>query len=218
MSTTERGALVWRGLMVTWAMITLVLLFALALLVYEMFNQGQQPFALSLPEVGEEEPEFVPTEATVTRDVQLYFIAPDGASLQTEQRRLNYSESTVANCRRALEALIEGPSSDAHTPLMSPQTRVRAVYLLPGGELVIDLTREAVQDLAGSATAEALMVYGLVNTLTQPGIQGGPEARVDRVRILIEGSPPQQVFSGHLDLSAPIGRDTSWVGSSQGDG
>jgi hypothetical protein len=145
-------------------------------------------------------------------EVLLYFADEDGRLLVPETRRIEYRDSTVENCRQVLEAVIEG-SREGLAPVVSEATRVRALYLLDGGELVVDLSRELELGQPKSASSEALMIYGIVNALTQPALRSPSEkdAGVRRVRFLFEGSPPHESFPAHLDLGQPVGPDHRWI-------
>lgn len=80
---------------------------------------------------------------------------------------------------------------------------VRALFLLPGGRLVVDLAGPVT---AGSGTStEALRVYGLVDTLAA----NFPEVR--SVRILVEGHQVETLL-GHLDVSGPIPPQAEYLG------
>ena len=214
MNETRRQDILQRFLMSVWAMVTFVLLFAVGLLIYEMSERGQAPLStLGIPDEAAAPPKVTRPEAPLgTRNVTLYFASSDGRALQTEVVVLEYSGSAVENCRRALAALIAGPR-DLLTRVVPPSTKVRAVYLLQDGELVIDFSRDLQTELGRvkSASTEALFIYGVVNTVTQSGLQTEHDPAVRRVRFLIEGAPPSERFPAHLDLSLPVGPDTRWV-------
>ena len=89
--------------------------------------------------------------------------------------------------------------------------KVRAVYLLPDGELVVDFSYELAQDHQKSTSAEALLVYGVANTLTQAAVKGEREQAVRTVRFLVEGSTPHEWFECHLDLSEAVAPNPRWI-------
>ena len=189
MNAAGRRAFFRRALFVAWGMVTLVLLFCVGLLAYQMVRQRQAPL------VFRQEPEvrslsrrglMRPGE---TREILLYFASADGRILVPQAHTIEHSGSTVANCRRALEALIEG-SRDVLQPIMPPDTGVRGLYMLDGGELVIDFSREVRLQEQRSASSEALMIYGVVNTLTQNVLKGRNDSAVTRVSISIVRSSP----------------------------
>ncbi len=211
MSGSKHEGFFRRALLAAWAMATLILVFCVALLAREMIRQGRSPFDISdVPEVSEPvAPEQVASSAK-GREVLLYFASNDSRFLAAERRRIEASGFTVGNCRAVLEALAQG-SQGSLSPILPTTTKVRALYLLPSGELVVDLPREIVQTHQRSASAEALMVFGVVNSLTQPAVKGELEPAVRSVRFLIEGAPPSETFESHLDLSKPIVPDPQWI-------
>jgi len=107
--------------------------------------------------------------------------------------------------------LIQGPR-DILTPILPAATKIRALYLLDSGELVIDFSRELQSEHARfkSASLESLMIYGVVNTLMQSVLQSKTDPPIRQVRFLVEGSPPQEVFPSHIDLSEPVKADPRW--------
>ena len=202
-------------LFAAWAMLTLVLFFCVVLLVKEMVDRGHDPLAVatappppppSISETAEEE--------DMVRTAQLYFADAEGRVLLPETRQLPHKSSTTENCHEALAALKEGPQGHL-TPTLPPGADVRALFLLESGELVIDFSIEFLSEQHRSASAEALMVYGIVNTLAQKTVKGQQEPAVQCVRFLVEGSPPEQSLPGHghLDLSRPISPNSDWLGA-----
>lgn len=191
-------------LLTAWGMTTLVLLFAVIFLVFEMIRRGRAATDLNLSQSfsvrTESEP--APAPAPLSREIQLYFPVPDGSHLGAEPRRIEFSGSTVANCRRALEALIEGPR-ELLAPLMPPTTRIRGMFLVDD-ELIIDFSRDLEAGHLDSASAELFMVHGIVASLGQPALRGAGDRPVGKIRFLFEGSPPQETFPAHIDLSDPV--------------
>lgn len=199
-----------------WAMVTLVLFFSVILLVREMLETGQDPLA-ALRVASEQETEAMPAprrQADIlgARELTLYFATSDGRVLAPEIHTIEFSGSTVENCKRALQKLIAGPR-DILTPILPATAKIRAMYLLENGELVVDFSRELLSEHARfkSASLEALMVYGVVNTLTQETLRSKNGVPVRQVRFLFEGLPPLENFPAHLDLRQPVGPDQRWI-------
>jgi len=198
-----------------WALGTVVLLFCVFLLANELIKIGEDPVEAILPS-PRSAPESValerPTHTLGAKDVALYFASPDGRDLMPETQSIDYSDSTVENCRIALERLIAGPR-EALTPILPSNTRIRAIYLLENGELVVDLSRELISEYTRirSASLESLLVYGVINTLAQPALAGKNEPAIRSVRLLLEGQAPQEAFPAHLNLSTPLEPDRSRI-------
>lgn len=191
-------------------MATLVLLFCVVFLVYEMFQRGQDPLDVALIRPVSQPLAQDDENPKTTREIQLYFTDGQSMALTPENRRIEFTDSTVENSRRALEALIEGPR-DLLAPVLPPTTKIRGLYLLDKGELVVDFSRDLEAGHIKSASAELLMVHGIVASLAQPALKGRQEPPVRTVRFLFEGSPPQETFPAHIDLSEPVAPDGRWL-------
>lgn len=214
MSRNFRLSVMQKFVLSLWAMGTLVLLFVVVLLVREIAANGRDPIgAFELTE--EEQAQRAPASRTTsvgTREVLLYFSAPDGRSLVTEKRVLAFSNSTVENCKTVLTALIEGPQTGS-SPILPNTVKVKSLFLLEGGEMVINFSRELQSEHArfSSATLESLMVQGIVQTVAQSAVHEGEAPRISRVRFLIEDAPPSEAFPAHIDLAEPVAPDAQWL-------
>lgn len=204
-----RRRALFRVLMSVWALVTLVLLLCVVLLAVEMTRQGHDPLA-AVQGTKTEAPVPAPAvEPGASKEVALIFAGADGRDLVAQPARIEITDSTSENCRHALEALIRGPNAPL-TPLLPASTKIRGLYLLENGTLVVDLSMEVEAELkrVRSASVESLLIYGIVNTLTQPGLQVAHEnaapVAVKSVRFLIEGAPPRETFPAHADLSQPV--------------
>lgn len=209
---------VFRQLFLTlWATATLVLCFVVGLLINEMLKSGENPLAAFSPETetmpAPDDGQALEINSLGTKGIVLFFTSEDGHWLAQENLVIEYRGRTVENCRRALSGLLKGPQSKLLTPLLPEQTEVRALYLRPDGELTIDLSSEMLtsQNRPRSAEMEALMVYGILNTMTQPVLQAPDDIAVQTVRFLFDGASPQESFPAHLDLNAPLLPDKRWT-------
>jgi spore germination protein GerM len=215
MSWVDRQDILKKVMFSLWGMLTMVLLFCVILLVNEMMQRGQDPLAAVRPEsvqapaASQPGDEDAPVEM---QDVVLYFASQDGHSLAPEIRSLEKSNSTVENCRNALELLIQGPR-DILLPVLPPNTGINAMYLLDDGELVVDFSRELQMEQSRfrSANSEALFVFAVVSSLTQKSLQVAGQPAVTRVRFLLEGTRPQETFPAHFDLSEALRPDPAWL-------
>ncbi len=214
MSPVDRSNILKKLLLALWGMATLVLIFCVVLLVNEIRTRGQQPWDAVWQEAGKfpvpANPESQ-SPATRAREVMLYFANANAQALSPERHSVEFSDSTVENCRQVLKRLIAGPR-EALTPVLPATTRIRAIYLRDDGELVVDFSRELVSEHVRlkSASLEALLVYGVVHTLAQPALQLHADRKIERVRFLFEGASPPESFPAHLDLSEPIAPDPAW--------
>jgi len=218
---TKKSILVRLGLAV-WAMATLILVFVIVMLVNEMLRNGQSPlasFRSEAPAEGKAAPASPqPVGPAGTKEIQLYFSAADGKGLTAEAATIESAGSTVENCRRAITGLIGGPRQGGLTPILPGNARLRGLYLLDSGELVVDFSNDVALAHARikSGGVEGMLVYGIVATVTQPALQGQDKAEVKQVRFLVEGAPPTDGFPSHVDLSQPILPDPSWAQAATG--
>jgi hypothetical protein len=193
------------ALLSIWGMVTLILVFTLGLLMYELYQQGESPYEIAMGT----EPSSVakietPQVEQVLDEVQIFYASRSKFSLSPEVRRINLTGSTVENCRAVLSFLIDGPNLPTSAPIVSNRTKLRGMYLLENGELVLDFSRELEAGHVKSASAELLMVEGITKTLFQPSLKGSSSIAVSSIRFLFEGAPYQQSFPAHIDLSDPI--------------
>jgi len=206
MADQRRKELVRAFVLALWGMMTLVLLFTLGFLIIVMAQQQEELAALEAVPEGPFPPGMGAREARSTRNVKIYFAATEKTALRPETRRIEFTDRTVTNCRMVLEALIEGPR-ERLGEVLPPTVKIRGIYLLDTGELVVDFSRDLVSDQMKSATAELLMVQAVVTSLCQASLQGEDQRPVLSIRFLFEGSPAQNTFPIHLYFSAPIRPD-----------
>ncbi len=203
MADQKRKELVRAFFLATWGMLTLVLLFTIGFLVIVMAQQQEEITALEAVPEGPFPVGLGVHDARSTRDVKIYFAATEKTALRPETRRIEFTDRTVENCRKVLDELIEGPR-ERLGEVLPPTVKIRGIYLLDSGELVVDFSRDLESDQIKSATAELLMVQAVVTSLCQVSLQGEDQRAVLSIRFLFEGSPAQNTFPVHLDLSTPI--------------
>lgn len=200
-----------------WGMATLVLLFTVGLLAIVMAQKQQELTELSAAPEGPFPTEGESFSSRPARGIRLYYAHPDRTALQAEMRLVDLTDRTVENCRRVLNALIEGPR-DRLGAVLPPATKIRGLYLLDSGELIIDFSRELEAGQVKSASAELLMAQAIANSLCQAALRGEDERAVLSVRFMLEGSPAQDTFPVHIDLSAAVQPDSSLIDSGGGEG
>ena len=210
---TERKLVLRKLLFAGWGMLTLVLFLSIVFLVNALMQRGIAPADLSNLEPPSLITEVRPGAASGTREIRLYFADPNDVRLVSERRRIEFGEYTVENCRQVLEALIQGPRG-LLAPVISPTTHIRGMYLRKDGELVLDLSRDVETGLIGSVSAELLMFQSIATSLMQPDLKGEKEPAVRRIRFLFEGSPPQDSFPKHIELTDSITADWDLVRAS----
>lgn len=216
MSPETRREVMRTFMLSLWGLLTMILFFMVVLLVNELRKTGQDPMALlrpSDPQASEGETRTRSASAPTlgAREVSVYFIDETGQALMPETHTIEFTASTLENCRNALRALINGPHG-LLAPVLPASVKLRGLYLIDGGELVVDFSRELTVEHARfkSASLEALMIYAVVNTVTQPELKGEDGQKIWRVRFLFDGLP-QDTFPAHIDVGQPLGPDPSWI-------
>ncbi|TDA67865.1 MAG: hypothetical protein D9V47_10175 [Clostridia bacterium] len=155
-------------------------------------TQGQSPGAM--PEAsgsGAGLPGQVPGDMVT---VKLYFSDPSGQYLAEEKRTIPKVEGIG---RTTVEELIAGPSPESGLlPTIPVGTVLRDINVRPDGLAIVDFSRDLVNNFVGGSESERLVVYSIVNTLTQ-------FPTVHRVRILVEGQEVD-TLAGHVETSAAL--------------
>lgn len=136
------------------------------------------------------------------RTVTLYFASAAGDRLVAESRDLEPCSADPPCYDALLQALIQG-STAGLVPVLPPQARLRSVTA-DGETLVIDFSRELVDNHPGGSLSELLTVAALATTVEK----NFPQLR--QVRILVDGAIPE-TLKGHVSLREPIIADFSLV-------
>ena len=195
-----------------WALFTIILVFCVLLLANELMKSGKNP--LDLADIADQSPAAAvqgPASPSQLLNAPVFVIGADGAMLVPELRRVPFGDFTVDNCRAALDELKKPAQGVGSLSVLPPSVEYYALYLMPGGELVVDFASSLQIGVGKSASAEALMVYGVVNTLTQDTLKGPKGEKVSSIRFLIDGAAPRESFPAHVDLSRPIAPDPQWI-------
>jgi hypothetical protein len=164
---------------------------------------------LTVFESDEEDPEASPVAPSAAEGlaerrirVRLYFEAPEGDGLLSEEREIPLSDDLPAQLRTLVEELVRGPTSTL-LPTLPPETRVIEVFVTARGVAYVNLSGEATR-LGGGSKSELLTVYSVINSL----VTNFPAVR--RVQILVEDRMVSS-FAGHVDLSRPLPADMTLV-------
>lgn len=154
------------------------------------------------------EPPRVPTgegmpAASAGVDRTLLYPSETDLLLHAVPVRLEAAETVEESMVRVTRRYVEERAGEGYFSPFPEGCTLRALYLLPGGRAVVDLSGAVT---AGSGTStEALRVYGLVDTLAV----NFPEVR--SVQILVEGRQVETLL-GHLDVSAPLPPEREYLG------
>ena len=128
--------------------------------------------------------------------VRLYFAAPSGDSLVSEQREMIDEGNLHDRTKALVGALDRGPLVRGVAALPAGTAVIHA-YSDEQGLLTVDLSRAFQQGFRGGSNAEFMAIASLVRTLS------ANLPRVERVLITCGGGPIE-TLGGHLPLDHPI--------------
>jgi len=137
---------------------------------------------------GEEQEEPGSTEITIN-----VYYSNDTAEYLVPESRIISSENKYVD---ALYELMKKPIDDSLVPLVPDTARINEVEVVDGNARV-DLSQEFLEDRFVSDTVDILLLYSIVNTLTQ-----FPE--VNSVELYIDGEKIN--ILGQLDIKEPVFR------------
>ena len=188
-----------------------LILYTLIIIVALMFHSGCSNDDDNLRD-SDNDYKYSDAESTLTKKtVTLFFPSVEDGMLHPEQRRIFNTESVSDQAKQAITALIGG-SRTSLARIIPQTTRLRELYMDDSGTAYLDMSAELISGMSGGTDNEMLLVYSIVNTLTEnfPSIQ--------RIRFLIDGREIQ-TLSGHLDLTIPFRNrpDLIWVPSENPD-
>jgi len=145
-----------------------------------------------IPSVAGTAPAATPSE---TVRVTLFFPGVQDGKLRPEERDLPKPSGAGAFFKALFAELQKGPNQEGLVRILPEKMQLRTAFLLPGGEIVLDLAVDA--GLSFGSAEELAIVASLVNTVLQNA------ADTSRVRILVNGEPAESL-GGHLDLTRPL--------------
>lgn len=134
--------------------------------------------------------------------VVLYFLNEKGVKLVPEERSIEVKQSQTLEYQ-IVEQLIAGPAEDGNSAVIPQGTKVKDIKT-EEGICYVNLTSDFVNKLSGSTEREKLIIYSIVNSLTELNT-------VNKVQFLIEGEKISE-FKGHYDFSKTFERDESLIG------
>ena len=127
--------------------------------------------------------------------VTLFFADASAGKLHPEERDVPKPTGPGGYLRTLFDELARGPSRPGLVGVIPPRLQLRNGFLLPNGEIVLDLAVDA--GLSFGSAEELSIVASLVDTALQN------VANTKRVRILVNGEPVESL-GGHVDLTRPL--------------
>lgn len=135
------------------------------------------------------------------REVQLYFVAPEGTFLVSEPHNFQVCDVDRDCINSLLNGLING-SQQGNLPVLPKETKVLDVEI--ENDLVrVNFSRQLVDFHPGGSLIELFSVYSLANSISE----NFPHVR--QVQILVEGEV-RQTLKGHVRIDQPIYADFSY--------
>ncbi len=163
--------------------------------------------------VSEDDGQYKFEDGTVELDkkeVTVYYPSYIDGLLHPETRRIYQTESTTDQAKQTITALLKGPTEEGLTQIIPPESRLREIFMDAQGTAYIDFSSEFGVNLKGGTSNELMLVYSIVNTLTDNFED------IKRVRILLDGREIQ-TLCGHLDLTIPFKAKHDLVGADRVD-
>ena len=142
-------------------------------------------------------------------NIRLYFANTSFDALNAEDRGVAKCPSILAYSKAVIAQLIKGPSQKGLYRTIPPAASLRAVFLY-GQTLVVDFSKDLINQHPGGAGSELLTVYSIVNTLMElPPVDG---KSIKNVQILINGYPLKTLI-GHVNIERPLTSEAGLVSS-----
>lgn len=131
------------------------------------------------------------------RATQLFYESAE-MKLIAEPRNVALPESAAAALPVLMRELMKGPTSKTAFRVFPADTVVRGAYLLPGGEVIVDLGGPTLQKGWETGSHHELIA---IESLVQTVVANFPETR--RVRLLVNGTPAE-TLAGQVSLARPF--------------
>lgn len=146
-------------------------------------------------------PEVEP-EKSVDTSVTVYFPDMQGMGLVAEEREVTVTDSkSKQQC--IVEELIAGPeSSELYSPF-PPDTKLLSISV-DTTICFVNFSSDLLTKVSGGSTGENMLLYSLVNSLTEDG-------DVKKVQLQFDGDKVSEASGFNTDLSMPLERDTSYI-------
>ena len=132
--------------------------------------------------------------------MNLYYANKEKNKLVREYRKINIDDTQPVE-RYIVNELIKGPKNENNQGLLSAETGVISVETTDG-TCYVNFKKDFISKNTASREIEELVVYSLVNSLTE-------REHIKNVQFLIEGKKTEQF--GNMDISMIYYRDESYI-------
>ena len=151
--------------------------------------------------VAEAQENNMPQEGIEMKQVSLYYANSEGTGLSAVTAEVP-KEGGIA--RATINQLLAGPSTDSGlVPIIPTGTTLKDINITSDGLCIVDFSSQLVDNYSGDLQNEELMVYSIVNTLTQFPTVESVEIRVDGQQV--------KTIAGHMDTSEALARNESLI-------
>ena len=134
------------------------------------------------------------------RNIVLYFGNKDGGGLIKEERRIKITDQQPTE-QYIINELIKGTKEKSHQSLLSSKTVLMSVDI-EDNICYLNFKSGFIKDNAGSAEHESLVIYSIVNSLTEL-------ESINRVQFYMDGKRVESF--GSFRIKDCIARDTSMI-------
>jgi len=142
-------------------------------------------------------------EPEKTVEIVLYFADANAEKLIQEKRMVNYETYKNSPARVITEELIKGPLDSKLYSIIPNGTKLLSIEA-KDRTIIVNLSKEFVDNHNGGSTGEIMTIYGVVNSLTEL-------KDIDSVEFKIEGEVKED-FKGHMIFNEPFERDEEIIG------
>jgi hypothetical protein len=147
-------------------------------LVRTVFKAGDFEVVSTLSKIEENSP--------LLQNVKFYYPGTDGNKIYSSLIKLSFNTNDIT--KFAFEKAFREPPKEELVPILSPNSRIKSMYLNKDNMVYVDFTKELITETNLGAGYEALMLQSLVNTI-------GQYYGAEKVYITVEDGPYK---SGHI--------------------
>ena len=142
-------------------------------------------------------------ETVEVSDITVYFADEDILYLVPERRSVEMSINKPPE-QYIVEELLKGPAGETAAKTIPADTKLRSAST-EADICYVDFSADFVNKFDGGSSVELLMVYSIVNSLTEL-------PNVKKVKFLVDGDNISEARGFSLDLSKPFERDAGIIG------
>lgn len=128
--------------------------------------------------------------------ITLYFSDANQTSLLPEKRRVKAEDKDLLP-KMILEELLKGPQNEELISSVPKGTRLLGLEI-DKGKIIVNLSREVIDNFNAGAMGEGYLIFSIVNSLTEL-------PKINKVQILVEGNIVESI-GGHILLEEPFER------------